>query len=257
MTTMRRFGLFFLLGITSCSLSFAGRKFNGTTDIIESPNVNLVGASQASFSYWMYIPTSVPASEAQPFGEGSQLDGTQQWYSVVSASGSANKVLVHWWQSVPLNHDVVVVCGTTLSANTWYNVVGTYNGASALAYIYLNGSYCNFSGTGLGVLACAGSGCSDVPDVCFGGYAGTGDPGTCSNPTFPGIVAEAAVWNVELTPPEAESLGTVCPERVHGTALIGYWPLYGAHSPEPDLSGNVKNGTVTGTSVANHAPCAP
>lgn len=256
MAMMRWIGLFFLLGIMPCSLS-AGRKFNGTSDIIASPNVNLVGASQASFSYWMYMPTSVPASEAQPFGEGSQLDGTQQWYSVVSASGHANQVLVHWFQSVPLNHDVIVGCGTTLSPDTWYNVVATYNGTSASAAIYLNGSFCNFAGTGLGVLECAGSGCSNVPDLCFGGYAATGNPGTCSNSTFPGIVAEAAVWNVELTPSEAQSLGVVCPEGIHRTALVGYWPLHGAHSPEPDLSGNVNNGTVTGTSVANHAPCTP
>jgi len=39
----------------------------------------------------------------------------------------------------------------------------------------------------------------------------------------------------------------------------GYFPLWGASgsSIEPDLSGNKLNGTLNGTTSANHAPCTP
>lgn len=240
---------------------WAGRSFNGSSDIISVPvagtPIALVGAAQMSFSYWMYIPTSVPVTEVQPMGEGSQLDGTQQWYSAVSHSGDSQQVLIHFFQSTPLNHDVIAVCPTVLSANTWYNVVATYlEGGSAV--LYLNGAQCG-STTVTGVLQCAGGGCSDVPNFCVGGYAATGSPGACSTANFPGIVAEIGVWSVSLTAPEADSLYKVCPKRVLPGSLLAYWPLWGASgsSIEPDLSGNKLNGTLTGTSPANHPPCTP
>ncbi|HEX9765180.1 MAG TPA: LamG-like jellyroll fold domain-containing protein, partial [Nitriliruptorales bacterium] len=39
--------------------------------------------------------------------------------------------------------------------------------------------------------------------------------------------------------------------------LIGLWPLWGADSPEPDLSGTGKNGTVTGTTRVSDPPVLP
>ena len=33
-----------------------------------------------------------------------------------------------------------------------------------------------------------------------------------------------------------------------------YLPMWGLSSPEPDLSGNANNGTLTGTSYADHPP---
>ena len=39
--------------------------------------------------------------------------------------------------------------------------------------------------------------------------------------------------------------------------LAGFWPLWGVASPEPDLSGNGRNGTVIGAVAADHAPIGP
>jgi hypothetical protein len=36
--------------------------------------------------------------------------------------------------------------------------------------------------------------------------------------------------------------------------LCAYWPLWGVATPEPDLSGNLNSGTVTGALLAAHAP---
>jgi hypothetical protein len=38
------------------------------------------------------------------------------------------------------------------------------------------------------------------------------------------------------------------------SALSGWWPLDGLQSPEPDLSGNANNGTLTGTALAAGPP---
>jgi len=39
------------------------------------------------------------------------------------------------------------------------------------------------------------------------------------------------------------------------SGLVLYLPLWGSASPEPDLSGNVLNATVTGATLVNHCPC--
>jgi hypothetical protein len=36
--------------------------------------------------------------------------------------------------------------------------------------------------------------------------------------------------------------------------VAGFWPLWGLSSPEPDLSGNRNDGTVTGAVRSNHPP---
>jgi hypothetical protein len=69
------------------------------------------------------------------------------------------------------------------------------------------------------------------------------------------LIAEAALWNVALTASEITALAAgVRPSRVRPGALKGYWPLFGLGSYEPDLSGKGNNGTLIGTSYANHAP---
>ena len=73
-----------------------------------------------------------------------------------------------------------------------------------------------------------------------------------------GRVAEVGFWNVALSDNEMASLGAgISPSRVRTGNLVGYWPCYGAASPEVDFSGGGNNMTVTGATQANHAPVAP
>lgn len=73
-----------------------------------------------------------------------------------------------------------------------------------------------------------------------------------------GRIAEVAIWNVALTANEMIALANgTSPSQVRRSALLGYWPLWGAASPEADLSGNRNNGTVTGAVAADHCPCGP
>lgn len=70
-----------------------------------------------------------------------------------------------------------------------------------------------------------------------------------------GLLAEGAIWNAVLTASEWAALAAgVSPFRVRPQSLIHYLPMFGLASPEPDLSGNANNGTLTGTTPANHPP---
>lgn len=77
-----------------------------------------------------------------------------------------------------------------------------------------------------------------------------------------GSVAEAAVWDIDLTAAEVAVLAKgVSPLFVRPANLVAYWPLIGRHSPEPDIVGGF-NLTLTNV-PANFAhprviyPCGP
>jgi len=85
------------------------------------------------------------------------------------------------------------------------------------------------------------------------GRVGDSTPGN----HFKGRIAEAAVWDAALTDVEVAALAAgVSPLRVRSGNLKGYWAVFGV-SPETDFSGRGNNLTVTGTTIADHAPVAP
>ena len=55
-----------------------------------------------------------------------------------------------------------------------------------------------------------------------------------------GRIAEAAVWNTDLTADEIASLGAdrVSPLLIRPDNLIAYWPIIGRTSPEINLMGS-------------------
>jgi hypothetical protein len=75
---------------------------------------------------------------------------------------------------------------------------------------------------------------------------------------FSGRIAEAAIWNVALSDTEVAALARgIAPPTIQPAALIGYWPIWGLHSPEIDLTSNNRQMTVTGGALADHAPVQP
>lgn len=73
-----------------------------------------------------------------------------------------------------------------------------------------------------------------------------------------GRIAEVAVWSAAVSDAEVAALARgVCPLRVLPGSLVGYWPLLGLDSPEPDRTVNAKALTVTGATKGNHAPVIP
>jgi len=75
------------------------------------------------------------------------------------------------------------------------------------------------------------------------------------DPYYDGRIAECGIWNVSLSISEIVALARgVRPNRLRPASLQFYAPLWGLHSPEVDLSTFRRSGTVTGATLANHAP---
>lgn len=73
-----------------------------------------------------------------------------------------------------------------------------------------------------------------------------------------GRLAHCAIWDAALADDEIAALARgVNPFRIR-PANIWYWPLWGNHSPEIDLSRNAASMTLTGSPAkADDAPVAP
>jgi hypothetical protein len=70
-----------------------------------------------------------------------------------------------------------------------------------------------------------------------------------------GLLADCAIWNTVLNSTQAAQLvAGYRPIDVNSANLIGWWPLSGYSSPEPDISSGARNGTLTGTSAAPMPP---
>jgi hypothetical protein len=229
---------------------WAGRSFNGSTDLTTVPGVgnaiDLTG-SAATWSCWFKM-ANLP-------GSGNTFSCMSKWntggtggYTFTINDPATNQLQFYFYISIPLNHLQTVTCSTVLSANVWYNAVAVYAN-DADAEIYLNGSLC---GTDLSV-GSVGHLVSSGGSLLLGG---TVQSAFCCN--FSGLIAESAVWDVRLSPGQIQSLATVCPNAI-GVPPVGYWPFWGASGSliEPDLSGNVQSATLTGTSTADHPPCTP
>jgi hypothetical protein len=130
--------------------------------------------------------------------------------------------------------------GFSFISSKWYHVVFTWNGLSAgsmATQSFINGALNNSYG-GVG-----GTPSLSASPMSFNSidYVNAG-----ANVTT--YLAELAWWNVILTQLEVTALYQgFRPSVIRPKALIGWWPLSGLQSPEPDLSGFHNNGTLTGT----------
>lgn len=93
------------------------------------------------------------------------------------------------------------------------------------------------------------------PTPGLGATAGNYDNSQTGTPSANAKIAEFVRWTVILTANELSALaaGENC-FRIRPASIDFYWPLWGLASPEPDLSGNAKNGTVNGTVAAVSGP---
>lgn len=71
-----------------------------------------------------------------------------------------------------------------------------------------------------------------------------------------GRLAEVGIWTVVLSDAEILALAKGAnPATIRPDKLIGYWPVWGQSSPEPDLSVGSHNMAVTGATLdTSHAP---
>jgi hypothetical protein len=250
---MKRFLLLTILQLILLPPIYAGRSFNGSSDLIVVPasgNALDISSGPMTISFWMF-PTTIPATaDHYPVSNfGSGLAG-----QFAIGFGACNQVCSPLGvlgfligQGGPIT-GIFGSCGT-YTANKWYQVI----------------LYVDTVGGHAGQIVSGGTSCTQAVTFTEQRTAGTNHfniGGIAGVADFQGTVAEVTVWNSLLTSSQMTALQTVCPvgssaRRMSLPNPVGYFPLYGSASPEPDLSGNKFNGVLTGTAVANHPPCTP
>ncbi len=219
------------------------RSFNGSSDTINcGTNTALIPASLSVFG-WINL-SSLSNSYTGVFNrfasESFNTNGDCAYF-VKSNGKTALYLADNFATGGTENYD-----GTgagTISTNTWTHV-GFVFPSSGNAHSYINGVLDGSVGAGNTTHAT-----TSVQSFVIGS-----DP-HLGGRFLSGRVADVGVWSAALTVGEIAGLaGGRRPSEVRQGALVGWWPLDGLASPEPDLSGNAFNGTLTGTSAAAGPP---
>jgi len=140
---------------------------------------------------------------------------------------------------------------SAMTAGSWAHVAGTLaSGATANRFCYLNGVAGTVNNT-------------SVPTPAVPERTGAGSVVLASGPTysnyFDGIIAELALYNVDLSAAEVASLARgVSPLRIRPGNLKFYAPLFGTGSPEPDYTAGQHPLSLTNApTTAAHPPSKP
>jgi len=249
LATMRRLALILALALPAN----AGRSFNGSTDVVTANGIGSaldISSGPETISLWWY-PTSVSVTQAAVAHYRAFTSGSQ--FAIGLGYGSAsNNNFTAVFGCCGISGPAYLSCGT-VTTNQWYQIVVRLDSVGGFAYLNVSGGLtCSVSTTTTLLSRAPGSSNFTIGDDSTGSYGAHG------------IIGEVAVWNLLLSTNQLASLRNICPvgpsaRRMGFPPPVGYFPLTGASgsSIEPDLSGNVLNGTLTGTSPANHPPCTP
>ena len=232
---------------------WAGRSFNGTSDYISANGISTpldISTGNETVSFWWY-PTSTTAQCAVCHYLFS-TSGSQFAVGIAYGTGSAGELTWAVGCCGSLTGTSYGNCPTAVTLNHWYQIIMYSVSGSSTGLIVNGGSFCSQTTSWDGAVISAG-----------GTNFTIGAQGNGLYPAY-GIIAEVAVWPSNLSTGFKQALATICPmgptaRRMGLPKPAGYFPLWGASgsSKEPDLSGNVLNGTLNGTTPANHAPCTP
>lgn len=225
-------------------MAVGSRSFNGSTDKILVGNPSQVQVATWTISAWVFWTVNSVYQSIANYGHGT--NGSTDFRNYDLALNNSNQARIYFTSGSATYHGIEG--GTTLSANTWYHLSATYDGSTLLLYVN-------------GVQEASPLSTSATPDST-GGNLNIGclytDTGGATNEPFGGNIADVALWNVALTVNELLSLAKgTRPWKIRKSSLKGVWPLFGLQSPEPDYSGNINSGALTGTGAANGPPINP
>jgi hypothetical protein len=228
-----------LLSLASASPARCARTFNGTSDSISMGNdTNLNFTVPMTVAAWVNYNGISPNAPIVSFGNATANRG---WTFYAKSSSCGNGITLFL-----LNENGG--CSGPATPTTGWAFIAVVVTASNFHYVVIPAG---------GALSESNEG--GMPTTALTG-ANTGWIGYTYNSGsqyFSGSIASVMVWvGSALTDSELQAAAYHGPYAVNH-ALSGFWPLWGAASPEPDLSGNHFMGTLSGTTVANHCPCAP
>ena len=158
-------------------------QFDGTDDYVNAGNTSsLAFSGSVSISAWINF-SNFNNSSATVVSMHSSLKG----YAIIKDTNS--NTLGFWCSD---GSDDIGVSTNTLSANTWYHIVGTNDGSTSR--IYVNGSLANSTSQG--------GAASSTGDLKIG----MSSDETASSRYWNGYIDEVAVWNDALTAAEVTAL---------------------------------------------------
>lgn len=219
------------------------RSFNGTSDFIDCSNSSTLNPTTLTISAWVY-PTNLSGNNDGGFNEcwvccrDDNALGRSYTFGVRGPFGG------NQYPELQINGTNLFnlsTGGNPVTTNAWWHLL--VNGSNGGWTAYTNGAQ---AGTASNALTPANTtGKTTIGKRTYSGFEGW----------WPGRLADVAIWNVILTAGEAAGLATGArPYTVRPASLLGYWPLDGLASPEPDFSRNALNGSLTGTSAAAGPP---
>jgi hypothetical protein len=209
------------------------RNFNGTSDFIDcgtNSSLNITG--NFTVAGWAN-PASVGGGIRKIIAAKDDNISGRNFYLAI-----AGAITEFGTDAVP-----AINGSATLSVNAWVHIAAVYLSGAGTGTIYLNGAV-DVGPSPVGTAA------TDTASFTIGErtYA-------ANNNFFNGLLADVAIWNTNLSSLQIAQLANgYRPVDVNSANLKGWWPLSGYSSPEPDLSGNANNGTLTGTSAAPMPP---
>lgn len=215
------------------------RSFNGSSDLIKPGNLfNFTTGGTFSCACWV----NYTGATGLLISDSWVAAGNQNSWTFFLIS---NKLKFDYAIGAALG---ILSGSSTISTGVWHHVGMSFNNKTVT--IYIDGAQ-DASGVA------TGAGTGTMSTATYGSVLGTGFNTTNATFTtyYTGNMADVAVWNVALTASEFSALSKgLRPHMVRSAALVGFWPLDGLQSPEPDLSGLAHNGTLTGTALAAGPP---
>jgi hypothetical protein len=225
------------------------RSFNGTSDAIQIA-VDLSSYNKISVSFWLKWTTF--ANDDKLAMEYSANYGANTGTFIIDPDSTAPVSGVFYWAWHYAGGGVTVAHFTRPSAGVWHQYVFLIDGSAAPSGAQLPAAYVDGVSQSLTYDSVAGLAGT------FGNFTLNVMSRNKTSLFGAGSMADMAIWGgVLLTAGEASALGSgMRPGQIRPASLVCWTPFDGLASPEPDLSGNAKNGTLTGTSLASGPPVA-
>ena len=213
--------------------------FDGTSGSILVADNALLRPSNISISVWVKTDLSPSTGTILSKTNFSNAQGEQYVIDVLNNGVARFHIKRNSACSSGLGWNSLITGSGGISANTWTNIVYTYDGTTMRCYI--NGLMVHFFNPALGAI-----------DNCAGGTLNIGRYWNGDLKYFKGQIDDLAIYNRALSQQEINTIYagavpvTCLPSYIPTNGLVGYWPFCGNANDE---SGNGNNGTVNGATL--------